>query len=98
MELDAPAPCPLGRRRAEDGEPIAFGIPCGTAALFLRLQNVLELHDLRVRRVTAIAQTGLEQLVRELALRLRHGLHLQTVALELRDEVPAQSLGGIELE
>jgi hypothetical protein len=32
MELDAPAPCALGGRRAEDGEAVAFRISRRTLA------------------------------------------------------------------
>ena len=98
MELDAPAPRALRRRRAEHREPVPLRIARRATPLLHDLQDVLELHDLRVRRVAAIAQPGLQQILRELALRLRHRLQLQAVALELRDEVPPQPLGGIELE
>src|SRR5688572_6708667 len=98
MELGAPAPRTLGRRRTKHREAVALGIARRTAALLDVAKNVLELHDLRVGVVAARAQPGLEQFVRELALWFGHRLDLQTVALELRDEVPAQTLGGIKGE
>ena len=98
MELDAPAPCALGGRGSEHREAIAFGITHRTATLLDIAKDVLQLHDLRVSVVPTRAQRSLEEFVRELALRLGHRLDLQTVALELRHEVPAQTFGRIKGE
>jgi hypothetical protein len=98
VELHSPAPSALDRRRSEHREAIALGIARRTAALLDIAKDVLQLHDLRVGVVTARAQTGLEEFVREFALRFGHRLDLQTVALELRHEVPAKAFGGIKGE
>ena len=66
----------------------------------MTLQDVLELDDRRVGLVAALAQPALQQLVRELALRLGHRLDRQPVARErlVGNEVPAQALIGVEGE
>src|SRR6185436_18409120 len=67
---------------------------------FERAQHRLELHDRRRGEVAALAQAGLEQLVRELALRLGHFLDRQPLAWKRlgRDEVPVQALLRLERE
>jgi len=111
MAFDAPAPCALLRRRAEHREEVALRIAHqrrvtrrlrrGRALrCFECTEHGLELHDRRRGEVAALAQTSLEQLVGELALRLRHFLDRQTLAWKRlgRDEVPVQALLRLERE
>ena len=112
MAFDAPAPRVFGGRRAEHREEIFFRIALehlrlavGAAARLgarglERLQHRLELHDGRRRHVAALAEAGLHQAVRELALRRRHVADEKPLAREhlRRNEVPVQPLVGAEGE
>src|SRR5437879_3998930 len=96
MSLDAPAPCLLRRRRAEHGEEILLRValePRRRLSLrarrfddalrgLERAEHGLEIHDLRRRHVAALAEAALQQLVRELALRLAHRADQQPLARE----------------
>ena len=55
-----------------------------------RAKYRLEIHDLRRRHVSALTETGLQQRLRELPLRLGHLLERQPIPREqvCRDEMP----------
>ena len=114
MAFDAPAPgcrARLRRRRAEDRKEIPLRVAHQWTSArrlrrgralrgFERAEHRLEIHDLRRRHVAALAETRLQQLVRELPLRLRHVFDRQSIARKRfgRDEVPVQTLLAVERE
>ncbi len=110
MPFDAPAPRVPRRRRAEDREEVPHRVADErrTSGLGLdrapggleRAQHRFEIHDRRRGQISALAQPGLEQVVRELPLRLIHRLNEQAFARKRlgRDEVPVQPFVRVERE
>src|SRR5262249_42435143 len=109
MALNAPAPSPGRRRRAEDREEIPLGIAHHRVAApgivspmrgFERAQDVLEIHDRGRRQIATLAQPGLEQLARQLTLRLGHRFDGQALSRKYvgRNEVPVRPLVALNRE
>ena len=111
MAFDAPAPRLLRRRRPEDREEVFLRIALERrAARRLRgrrplrrlelFQHRFEIHDRRGGEVTALAQAGFQQIVRQLALRRGHRADQQALPREClgRNEVPMHPFVGGERE
>ena len=93
MPFDAPAPGVPGGRRAEHRKEVALGIaherrvprrlrrPRALRG-FERAQHLFQVHDGRRREIAALAQAGLDQVVREAPLRLVHFLDGEPFARE----------------
>ena len=100
MALEAPRPGALRIRRAVDADEIENGVAVHAAALFKLTEDRFQAHDAGGLGVAGFAHGGLEQGEGELALRLGHLGHRQTLASEThhlgRDEVPG--MAGIRLE
>ena len=108
MSFDAPAPSAARARRAENGDEIFHRVALHAAALrrvaaagiFDDAQYVFELHDRGRRQVALLAEPRLEQVVRELPLRVGHGANREAVAREHfgRHKPPVLALPGVERE
>ena len=111
MAFDAPAPGVLRRRRAEHREEIPLRIADerriarrlrrgGTLRRLERAQHRFQVHDRFRGEIAALAEAGLDQLVRERPLRLAHLLDREPLARERlgRDEMPVEALVRREIE
>ena len=94
MPFDGEAPGSLLGRRAEDREEVAIGIAdvLGVRA-FLKAKHLVELHDRPRLVVAGLRDGGAKEIEGPLLLRRHHLAERQPLALELRDEVPADAAG-----
>ena len=97
VALDAIAPGTRLRRLAEHAEEISFRIAARPLPVFHHLQDFIQAHDGGGLDVTALAEPGGEQRVRELLLRRSHLAERQTLAL-LGNVVPIEALVGVHRE
>ncbi len=108
MPFHAPAPGAVRAGRAEHRDEIFHGNALHPAPLrrvaSARVldcpQHVLKLHDGGGGEVSLLAQTGFQEIVRGLALRLAHGSHREAVAGKhlRRHESPMLALVRLERE
>ena len=100
MTLEAPTPTARRTGRAEDREPILFGVPGKLVTVLQCSQDRLQTDDIRRSQIPVLAQTRPQQRVRGFTLSGCHLLERDAVPREhfIRDEVPVRPLRRIQRE